>query len=361
MNKISKQSEFSRVKANEAKMGAYYTDIDHCRYISRFFEFPEEEVCCLEPSIGDGKAVITVTQKDTEKRAHIKIFGVEINETTYEQVSCNNEITACLRADFLNDVLISHHAFSFLFMNPPYGKQEDGKRYELAFLEKIEPYLVKGAAAAVVVPIYVAKQKDFLGKWCGIFQTEHVYRFHEKEFERFQQVVLMGKKRGNEKGTQHEEDTLSDTLQNKETVPILPDNYQGERILVPKSSEANVREFMTRLFHAEEMEQVLKDSPLQNMACEVSKVPAYIIDNLERPPIIPSEGQMYLLAVSGAGQGLVGNEENGDLHLQRGVSKIVTRSEFIEDENGNMREVVVSSPQISFNLIESDGRIRTLQ
>ena len=30
MDRIKKQSEFSRVKYNDAKMGAYYTDVGHC-------------------------------------------------------------------------------------------------------------------------------------------------------------------------------------------------------------------------------------------------------------------------------------------------------------------------------------------
>ena len=30
MDRIKKQSDFSRLKANDAKMGAYYTDVGHC-------------------------------------------------------------------------------------------------------------------------------------------------------------------------------------------------------------------------------------------------------------------------------------------------------------------------------------------
>ena len=181
MDRIKKQSEFSRVKYNDAKMGAYYTDVGHCVSIGKFLQFPEdEEVCCLEPSIGDGKAVLAVTGKDGERRQNIKVFGVELNENTYEDVCSNEEIHICLKADFLNDVIISHSSFSFLFMNPPYGAQEDGERYELAFLEKALPYLTKGAVAAVVVARYVAQQKEFLEQWSSGFVTEYVYRFREK-------------------------------------------------------------------------------------------------------------------------------------------------------------------------------------
>ncbi len=362
MNSIKKQSGFSRTKYNDAKMGAYYTDVGHCRSIGRFLQFPEdEEVCCLEPSIGDAKAILAVTGKDKEEKRDIKIFGVEINEETYEDVNRNKEIHICLRADFLNDVIISHASFSFMFMNPPYGTQEDGQRYELAFLKKAVPYLSKGAVAVVVVARYMAEQTAFLSAWCDEFVTEFVYRFREKEYEKFQQVVLIGRKKEKNECSKEEKQRLRDMLSEEEKIPVLPEDYSGERIMVPKSHEINISEFMTRIFHAEEAAKFLIGSPLQEMAQEKVRTSPYIINNLGRPPIIPSEGQMYLLAVSGAGQGLVGNEENGDLHLQRGVSKIATRSEYMQDENGDMKEVVISFPRISFNLIESDGTIQALQ
>lgn len=362
MDRIKKQSEFSRVKYNDAKMGAYYTDVGHCVSIGKFLQFPEdEEVCCLEPSIGDGKAVLAVTGKDRERRQNIKVFGVELNENTYEDVCSNEEIHICLKADFLNDVIISHSSFSFLFMNPPYGAQEDGERYELAFLEKALPYLTKGAVAVVVVARYVAQQKEFLEQWSSGFVTEYVYRFREKEYEKFQQIVLIGRKKEKCKASQEEKQRLYSMVSDKEKIPVLPEDCLGKRIMVPKSRETNIGEFMTRVFHAGDAAKFLETSPLQGMAQERTRVAPYIINNLGRPPIIPSEGQMYLLAVSGAGQGLVGNEENGDLHLQRGVSKIVTRNEYVQDEDGRMKEVVISFPKISYNLIESDGTIQALQ
>lgn len=38
-------SRFSRLRANESKLGAYYTDVAHCRDLRKLFRFPEDEVC----------------------------------------------------------------------------------------------------------------------------------------------------------------------------------------------------------------------------------------------------------------------------------------------------------------------------
>lgn len=361
MEQVRKQTEFSRVKYNEAKMGAYFTDLEQCRRISRFIQFPEEdEVCCLEPSIGDGKAVCIITGKDREEKNNLKIYGIELNEETYRQVKENQGIN-CVKADFLNDMLISQNAFSFVFMNPPYGTSEDGERYELGFLKKMIPYTTRGAVVVVVVPQTVSRKKNFLKEWCNNFDTRFVYRFCGREYEKYKQIVLIGMKKRHPEPDKEEEERLFDILSLNENMPALPEKYAGEKILVPKSSEAGIEQFMPRVFQAEEAMDVVLKSPLQKVLMSALQVPPYLIDNLGRPPIMPSEGHMYLLAVSGAGQGLVGSEEKEDMHLQRGVSKIAKRSEFVRDENGKMIEVEISYPQVSYNIIESSGFIQVLQ
>ncbi len=362
MEEVKKQSSFTRQKYNEAKMGAYYTDPQHCRYISRFLQFPEEdEVCCLEPSIGDGKAILTATGKIGENGKNLKIYGVELNDDTYQAVKDTEGIDQCLKADFLNDTIISHNAFSFIFMNPPYGTSEEKTRYEVDFLKKVIPYAAKEAVMVFVLPQYVGMEEELLDEWCSHFETRFVYRFQDIEYEKYKQIVLIGQRKSTNERDKEEEQRLRSVISRNREMPVIPEDYDGERLEVPKSSEKGIEEFMTRIFHADEAVKALKRSPLQRILMDAICVPPYLIDNLARPPIMPSEGQMYLLAVSGAGQGLVGNEENGDLHLQRGVSRIAKRSEYVQDDSGNMKEVEITFPQISYNLIESSGAIRTLQ
>ena len=80
-------SRFSRLRANESKLGAYYTDVAHCRDLRKLFRFPEDEVCVLEPCIGDASAVISIT--DATNNPNIKIFGVELNNAVAKQTKEN--------------------------------------------------------------------------------------------------------------------------------------------------------------------------------------------------------------------------------------------------------------------------------
>ena len=105
-----KENSFFQSAQNVRKLGAYYTDVDHCRRIGNLFDFDQaEEICVLEPSIGDGQAVLTVTGE----REHCKIFGVELNRDTYmECLQDNPKFTAILNEDFLKGVKISNNKFS---------------------------------------------------------------------------------------------------------------------------------------------------------------------------------------------------------------------------------------------------------
>ena len=137
---ISKQSKFSRSRANEGKMGAYYTDPEHCRWIHKFLKFAgEKETCCLDPCIGNGQALSLVTDK--EHNEQIKLYGVEINKETCRELRENSGLLEeLLETDFIDGTIISHGAFSFCYMNPPYGT-EAKERLENACLGKVIPYL----------------------------------------------------------------------------------------------------------------------------------------------------------------------------------------------------------------------------
>ena len=75
---------------------------------------------------------------------------------------------------------------------------------------------------------------------------------------------------------------------------------------------------------------------------------------------MPNAGQMYLMAISGAGQGRVGTASAKDQHLQRGVVTTVEESEYCQDENGNCVEAVQRFTRINFNIVENSGVIHQL-
>lgn len=357
---IHKQSTFSRSLANEQKMGAYFTDLGMCKRIGALFSFPEEECCVLEPSIGDASAVLTVTGKETFKRDNIKIFGIELNPTTYAGLQDNPSIDYPLLADFLNGVKISHTSFSFCFANPPYGKDNaTGKRLEFLFCEKLWHYLTARGLLALVIPYYVLTDESFLKGFFARFQPFAVFRFDDSVYKQFQQIVVIASKRSSIGYLRQRYDDFYSTIDELEKLPYLPTEEPEKKIKVSASKVENVEYFTTLTFNVEEAGKHISNSPLYDMFATKMFIPSFVATELGHPPMPLKKDLLYLTATAGGGQGLVGSEETNDLHLQRGVAKVVTSTETRE-ENSVTTLVDKSFTRISLNVIENDGHITTL-
>lgn len=372
IGEIQHESEFSRTLANHAKMGAYYTDVAHCVAMGKFLNFPqEEEVLCLEPSIGDGMAVKAVTGK--EEGDNIHIFSVDISEEAVEKVSQDPLIDNVLQGDFVKDVNISKKAFSFIFSNPPYMMADDKIRYEDKFLERFSPMLKKDGVLFYVVSYTQFIQKSFFLKLINRYEIRHVYRFQEKEYQKWHQVVIMAVRRG---GNASYSGSMRDTILEKylveENIPVLPFDYDGERIEVPPSTLSMLSTFHTVDFPARDALRAMQDGPglarsiMQTFHKALDRefsTPSWTGNISGEPPIHPSKGSMYLLGVCGMGAGLCGDENEGTLHLERGVVKMreIVKREPCQKNEGSDQIVSTTSAQITYNVIENDGKITNLQ
>ena len=353
-----KQSDFSRTLGNEARMGAFYTDLSHCRRMANLLTFPEEEeVCVLEPSIGDGKAVLAVTEK-AKKR---KLFGVELNTDTFESLQKEGSIDYLLNADFLDGVEISNSVFSLCFANPPYGVMQDtGERYEKKFVEKLTRYMAPGGLLVLVVPYYVLTEEKFLKQLFSRYNPEATYRFDDDVYQDYQQVVVFARKRNSHGYLKTWLERYMETIASVEMLQYLPEcPVEDSLIKVNPSSESKVELFTTRVFNPEIAQGALGKSQLYERL-EDYQVPVYAALEIGRPPVPLSTSQAYLTAVSGGGQGRVGSPENHDVHLQRGVVKVVVDKAVRKEPNGNSTLVESSHSMISLNVLENDGTVTVL-
>ena len=157
-----------------------------------------------------------------------------------------------------------------------------------------------------------------------------------------------------------------------ENLSELPDDLVPFIELQP-SPASGVDLFAPRIFNSAEAYEYLAVNGLgQELDAAIGRrisTPKFTDGELLRPPIPPKKDSLYLLATSGAGQGLAGSEEAGDLHLQRGVAEIVetarTNDGGDEDEDGDSYKAgtmtVTSSTAITMTIIQNDGRITVLK
>lgn len=356
---VSKQNSFSRVLYNEAKLGAYYTDVGHARRIGQLFDWPDEEVCILEPSVGDGNAVLACT----ENCARRQIYGVELNADTYETYLQDHSQIYAIQADFLCGVKITNSAFSFCFANPPYGANDDGERLERLFIEKMYSYISRQGLLALVIPYpTLVDEKGFLKPFFRRFTPLRVYKFDDNEYEKYHQVVVVAQKNAlftNRAGTY---ETFFNKIADLSKIPYLPkENEATERFEVPSSSDDGIQYFTTLVFDAELASTKLHASNLFKVLGDRGFPKAYESLSLGRPPVPLSKSNSYLMAICGAGQGKAGSLENRDLHLQRGVIKTVTDREIRSLGDGSSELVESTHSKMSLITVENDGKITVLE
>lgn len=360
-------SSFSRTRENEAKMGAYYTELSHCNDIRKMFIFPDEEVCALDPSIGNGEAIITAT--GAHENPHIKIFGVELNDEEAQNTAKKPYITECLQADFTNEVVICKSSFSFAFGNPPYlaERNETGDkniRLERIFLEKIVNYLKIGAVLVWIIPYKAFCDVSYLRIWMRDFDTEAIYKFRSAEYQKYHQIVIVGRKVSRRIPIMSQLSEYVDTW-NLRNLKELPTDL-SPTIIVNPSCAKEVDVFTTRNFNSKAAYAFLQKGLPEDVKIAFDRRVSqkkYVGGELGRPPIPPKNDSKYLLVTSGFSDGEVGSIETKNLHMMRGVAEVVEETRYDTNEDGDLSGTmtVTTRTAAGIRIVENNGKITLLE
>lgn len=359
---IKGQSSFDRTLYNDRAQGAYFTDLENCNLIKNWFEFPVgQEVCVLEPSIGDGSAVSLVTGKSEGDKKNIKIFGVEINRDRYQTAKNNPNVDYCIEGDFLQGCKITNNSFSFIFANPPYGDSALGERLEKCFLRKFDNYITPGGILCLVVPYYIFLNDENLCKMLTYrYNVMTIQKFREPEFSRFKQIVIVGEKKRENEQNHDMALKIFDYLSNIDTVYEIPLEAPAEKYKVPPSASSVIKYFEGTGVNIEDLKKVSANANILKFLVEKTTVKSNSVGKLGRPPLRPGKDHSYLLVVSGYGKGILGSEENQDVHLMRGNILNGEERHHEIDENGKVKETVRQFKKTVVTVIENSGKITTL-
>ena len=366
MDNISKESGFFQSAKNIEKNGAYYTDIGHARRIGYLFDFDKaDEIAVLEPSAGDGQAVLAVTGKLEEGRDNIRLFLVEINENTCkEKLIGREEFDYVLNADFLTGVRMSKTRFSFSFANWPYGTSKDEKsRLETQFLVKETNYLSNGAYLAAVVPYAALNDEEFARKLLAHFEVCGIWRFDDDVYSRFRQLCVVARKKSMSGYKKSDIAEFAESISELEEIPYLPKSRDeaGERFVVRTSRESEIVTFEAAQYNPYGSAEYLESSPLFRSSKVTNSIFMEPYSNSERlKPIMPmSKDMCYICAVQGEGEGVTGSVRNKDLHLQRGVVRTVHKFDVAGEKNSKYVVERISS-QMSQFVVENSGKVTEL-
>ena len=325
---------------NRARMGYFPTDLSHVKMLKDAIVFPEAPVNLIDPCCGEGLALQAFA-----KGVQARTYGIEIDEVRGEEAQ--RRIQRVGYGSFFHS-RISLNAFQGLWLNPPYlsvPSEHGSKRLEKAFLADSIRHLQVGGIMIYIIPYYRATP-DVCRVLCENFTDLRVHRFIGKEFERFKQVAIIGKKierREAEKMAKR----LSEYMLDADKIPLITD-LPKDCYEMPAATKT-VELFKGAVFNVNELADQLKKSPSIERLFEERT-----LDNRERRPLLPLNlSQVGLVGASGMMNGLV---ECDTPHVIKGrIVKEKKTKIGLEDDNGKTAVREITSNRLIFNVLTPTG------
>lgn len=325
---------------NRARMGYFPTDLSHVKMLKDAIVFPEAPVNLIDPCCGEGLALQAFA-----KGVKARTYGIEIDEVRGEEAQ--RRIQRVGYGSFFHS-RISLNAFQGLWLNPPYlsvPSEHGSKRLEKAFLADSIRHLQVGGIMIYIIPYYRATP-DVCRVLCENFTDLRVHRFIGKEFERFKQVAIIGKKierREAEKMAKR----LSEYMLDADKIPLITD-LPKDCYEMPAATKT-VELFKGAVFNVNELADQLKKSPSIERLFEERT-----LDNRERRPLLPLNlSQVGLVGASGMMNGLV---ECDTPHVIKGrIVKEKKTKIGLEDDNGKTAVREITSNRLIFNVLTPTG------
>lgn len=372
---VKKQSTFDRVLFNEKKMGAYFTDLKHCEMIRSWIDWGEERnVLVLEPSAGDGSAVIAAT--GAENKNNIFIYAVELDESRYHVLKEQKGIYNAICSDFLK-LRMTNKRMDAIFANPPYLTDSEGQRYEKIFLERFDRYLAPNGLLILVIPRHLLHDisKILVNRYYGVQVRRFLDNdeFKEKfgsKYEYHNQVVVFGYKKKNNYIDEEEYSIIEELNEMADfEEKLLPLDYAEEPIYKISSNHnpQSIDLFEGNMIDLPALKEIGRESSLignfvDSLNIEGKEVICY------HPPIEPRKEHKYFLAICNT-DCEVGDEDEGTLHLLRtsvqSVTKVERKMDFDEDKDNKktgeeVRAIARTSSQVYCNILTANGEFITI-
>lgn len=245
-----------------------------------------QAVRLLDPCCGTGAAL-----RQLADAVGGETYGIEIESQRAEEA--RQALDHVLHASAFA-ARLTHNAFSCLFLNPPYEYDDESKRLEHAFLTAMTRSLCPGGLLVFIVPQRrLAVSARYLA---GHYARLACYRFPDREYADFHQVVLLAVKRDGAVGGDGQRQQIE--VWATERLPELPPASSVEPLYELPALPARPVLFASQFFDPEAAAQEARQHGLWASAALVERFwPAE-----ERPvrPLMPlRRGHLAVLIAAG--------------------------------------------------------------
>ncbi len=336
---------------NRVVMGYFPTPETVIELISQWLEPAGEETWrLLDPCCGKGEAarLADLVGGDCES------WGVELSPRRAEEAAqvMDRVFNAGWRQTRVDD-----RSVSLLWCNPPYDHDLDGedRRLEIEFLRTGAPALVDGGILVYIVPRHLLGYRDVALRLAGHFDDLVVRCFPDGEYERFKQIVVLGRKKPyrTPKAEQVEAiRALADT--GVEIAPLDDPNAINSMTIPPAPDDARFRRV-----HVSQREQIAR--------AYAAGWPAALLDGMRfreqapfQPAITPKKGHVAMLMASGL-LGTMKLKKNGTNLLVKGRVFKKKYSRVEEDEQGEQVTIDTYRPDTTVGVVGGSKGVRVIQ
>lgn len=326
--------------ANRARMGYFPTDLSHVQMLKEAMAFPKEPVNLIDPCCGEGIALQAFSQGE-----QARTYGIELDEVRGEEAQ--QRLQRVGFGSFFHS-RISLHAFQGLWLNPPYlsvPSEQGSRRLEKSFLSDSIRLLQVGGILIYIIPYYRATP-DVCRVLCEHFTDLRVHKFIGKEFERFKQVAIIGRRIEPCKAAKKTK-KLTEYMLNADAIP--PITELPKKCYELPAATKPVEVFKGAVFNVNELaDQLKRSSSIDRMFEERT------LDTRERRPLLPLNlSQVGLVGASGLMNGLV---ECKTPHIIKGrIVKEKKTKIGVEDEDGRTAVREITSNKLIFNVLTPTG------
>lgn len=327
-------------------MGFYPTPPGVVELLKPLILFPTyaDKMFAFDPCCGEGVALESIATGE-----NVETFGIELDAARAKEAK--TRLKHVVHASF-DHVDISPEGFGLLFLNPPYD-DEEGERKELIFLRGTMDSLVSTGVLVYIIP-KKRLSRPIAELLAANFTEISVHRFPDGEFERFGQIVILGRKNLWPLDEPAEVERLVKFREGD--VPPLKSGLAC-RYTVPPSSGAMIRE---REVQPEEMLKLVKESPLIPRLQDLLEPRS--VSEVTQPPTRLHIGHLGLLLAAGRLNGVVGEGRERHIVAGKPVKHIVETSEVETDAEGNEQEVQkrLETFRVTIKLLLPNGELKKL-
>jgi hypothetical protein len=298
----------------------------------------------LDPCCGKGEALKQMGDHLITLGANPLMYGVELEENRAE--AAKQLLNKVVKGGY-ETLRASNEVFSFMWLNPPYDQARNGSRMELNFLRDLtapSKYLQPGGLLGFCIPQYILT--DCAQLLAHRFENIGVYRFTDKNFPIFKQIVVFGyrmKGRGDPEKVKVIKEWLTILAEcSPESLPTL-DNEDGINFNIPESA-GEVKQFRGYILDPVEVAMDVDAAPTWR-DFENLRLPANLRNEAKlKSPILPLKPAHMATAIAA---GAVGGNMTAHILVGLTSKKTDTSVKYEETENSTSEKIIFTERHVT--------------